>query len=87
MNQQQDLKPLHPDTLLSPAKLAVFERWTTEQLIRSLVLGQEHCLKARPDGTMMDGHHRVHLLRRRDVNVSALAREVVCSEREHEPSE
>lgn len=74
---QPPLKPLHPDTLLSPAKLAMFEKVPTERLKQSLASGQEHCLKTRPDGTLLDGHHRVHILRRRGENVDALPREVL----------
>jgi hypothetical protein len=71
------LKPLHPESSLSSVKLAVFEKFATEKLIQSLAPGQEHCLKTRPDGTMLDGHHRVHVLRGRSENVDALPREVI----------
>jgi hypothetical protein len=37
---------------------------------------QECCLKVRPDGTILDGHHRVHVLRGRGEDVDALPREV-----------
>lgn len=62
MSDQPPLKPLHPESSLSPAKLAVFKKFTTDELKASLGAGQEHCLKARPDGTILDGHHRVHVL-------------------------
>jgi len=77
MSEQPPLNPLHPESLLSPAKLASFERFSTEKLIQSLIPGQEHCLKTRPDGTMLDGHHRIQVLRGRNVNVDSLPREVV----------
>jgi hypothetical protein len=32
---------------------------TTEVLRISLLLGQKDCLKTRPDGTILDGHHRI----------------------------
>lgn len=70
------LKPLHPEASLSPAKLAGMERLSTEMLKRSLEPGQKDCLKARPDGTILDGHHRIHILRNRGVNVDALPREI-----------
>jgi len=70
------LKPLHPDSSLSPAKLAQMERLSTEALKHSLLPGQKDCLKARPDGTMLDGHHRIYLLRKRGVDVDALPREI-----------
>jgi len=77
MSDQPPLKPLHSQTSLSPAKLAVFEKLSTGKLRQSLAPGQEHCLKARPDGTILDGHHRVHVLRSRAENVDALPREVI----------
>jgi hypothetical protein len=52
------------------------ERLSTEALKLSLVPGQEHCLKTRPDGTILDGHHRIHVLRQRGVDVDALPREI-----------
>ena len=70
------LKPLHPDSSLSPAKLAQMERLSTEALKHSLLPGQKDCLKARPDGAMLDGHHRIYLLRKLGVDVDALPREI-----------
>jgi hypothetical protein len=71
------LKPLHAETSLSPAKLATFEKVSTEGLKQSLAPGQPYCLKTRPDGTILDGHHRVHVLRRRNEDVDSLPREVI----------
>jgi hypothetical protein len=71
------LKTLHPDTSLSPAKLAKMEFLDTDVLKHSLLPGQKDCLKARPDGTILDGHHRIHILRKRDVDVDSLPREIV----------
>jgi hypothetical protein len=82
MSEQPPLKPLHPETSLSPAKLAEFEKLPTETLQQSLAPGQPHCLKARPDGTVLDGHHRLHVLRSRGIDIDALPREVL--ERSHD---
>jgi len=71
------LKPLHELSRLSAAKLALLEKLSSEELIRSLAPGQPHSLKARPDGTMLDGHHRVHVLRMRNEDVNALPRELL----------
>lgn len=79
--RQPPLKPLHPETSLSSAKLAAFEKLSTDTLRQSLIPGHEHCLKTRPDGTILDGHHRVYVLKGRDIDVHALPREVV--ERSH----
>ncbi|MBI5526159.1 MAG: hypothetical protein HY897_07475 [Deltaproteobacteria bacterium] len=43
----------------------------------SLEPGEPGSLKVRPDGTIVDGHHRIEILRERGVNVDALAREVM----------
>jgi hypothetical protein len=81
MNEQQPkqppLKPLHSETSLSPAKLTTFQKLSTEVLNNSLAPGQEQCLKTRPDGTILDGHHRVHILRGRGEDVDAFPREVL----------
>jgi hypothetical protein len=76
-NPQGDpsLKALHPDTSLSAAKLVQMERLSTEALTLSLAPGQKDCL-TRPDGTILDGHHRIHILRLRGVDVDALPREI-----------
>ena len=78
MSDRPSLKPLHDASYLSVAKLAMFERMDSEVLKRSLAPGHEHCLKARPDGTMLDGHHRVHVLRNRGEDVDVLPCEVIA---------
>ncbi len=74
------LRPLHPDTSLSRAKLEQFKRVPTEILLRTLLPGQRDSLKTRPDGTILDGHHRIHILQSRGVNVNALPRDVIMRE-------
>lgn len=81
MSDQPPLTPLHGTELLSSTKLAIFERMNTEALKSSLAPGHEHCLKARSDGTMLDGHHRIHILRVRQVDVDALPREIMIADR------
>ncbi len=71
------LKPLHVETALSATKLSQFERFATETLVSSLVPGEPGSLKCREDGTLLDGHHRIHILRRRGVDVDLLPREIV----------
>jgi protein-tyrosine phosphatase len=58
------LQPLHPESSLSPAKLDEFMKITTERLLKSLEPGQPGALKVRDDGTIVDGHHRIAVLRR-----------------------
>jgi hypothetical protein len=71
------LKPLHPDSSLSQAKLNDFDKISTEQLIDSLRPGREGELKTRSDGTIIDGHHRVRVLQGRGVDVDGLPRTIV----------
>ena len=74
---QAPLRPLHGDESLSQPKLAGFRKLTTEELIASLRPGEPGALKARPDGTIMEGHHRIYILRERSVEVDQLPREIV----------
>jgi len=76
------LKPLHPDSSLNDVKLAQLERLSTDALLESLLPGQEGCLKTRPEGTILDGHHRIYILRKRGVDVDRLRREVVVKDQE-----
>lgn len=71
------LKPLHSDGSLVALKLAKYGKLTDAELIESLKPGQQHSLKTRPDGTMLDGHHRIKVLRDRGVDVDSLPREVI----------
>jgi hypothetical protein len=71
------LKPLHSSESLSEVKLHQLSRISTNTLLLSLVLGQSGALKVRPDGTMLDGHHRIHILRSRGLDVDSLPREIV----------
>ena len=75
--QYPPLRFLHLDESLSKVKLAQMERMTTEHLKQTLMPGQKDCLKARPDGTVLDGHHRVYVLRARGIEIDTLPREIV----------
>jgi hypothetical protein len=72
-----NLKPLHSEHSLISMKLEMFGKLSTEVLVDSLKPGQAGSLKVRPDGTMIDGHHRIKILRDREVNVDALPRETI----------
>lgn len=69
------LKSLHAEGSLSQPKLAAFRKLSTDELIGSLRPGASGALKVKPDGTIMDGHHRLYVLRERGVDVNALPRE------------
>jgi hypothetical protein len=72
---------LHADAALSQPKLAELRKLATEVLVASLRPGEPGALKAREDGTIMEGHHRVWVLRERGVDVDALPREAVRAPR------
>jgi len=75
------LKPIHPDSSLNSVKLAAFARLLIDVLLASLVPGQDRgCLKTRRDGTILDGHHRICILRRSGLNVDVLPREIIDKE-------
>lgn len=83
MSEKQPLPPLknlHAESSLILSKLDQFERLSTDALLQSLMPGQQHCLKTRPDGTIIDGNHRIYVLRKRQVGVDTLPREIILKE-------
>ena len=79
------LHPLHSDEVLSLPKLERFRRLSDQDIINSLNPGQPESLRVRPDGTMINGHHRIKVLRERGVDVDSLPREVVLKDAPDEP--
>jgi hypothetical protein len=73
---QPPLKPLHSDESLIKSKLDEYAKLPTEVLIDSLQPGQPGSLKVRPDGTIVDGHHRIKILRDCGIDVDSLPRDV-----------
>lgn len=71
------LKPIHSDDSLIRSKLDGYGKLSTPELLDSLKPGQQGSLKARPDGTMVDGHHRIKVLRDRGIDVDSLPRDIV----------
>jgi ParB-like chromosome segregation protein Spo0J len=65
------LKLLHLESSLSYGKLS------TQELIDSLKPGQIGSLKVRSDGTVIDGHHRLKILKDRGVDINTLPREII----------
>jgi hypothetical protein len=63
MPSNPPLKSLHPETSLIQSKLDYFSLFATDDLKLSLQVGNSDSLKARSDGTILDGHHRVAILR------------------------
>jgi len=70
------LQPLHHTSLLNRTKLNHYARLTTAELLKSLAPGEPGALKVREDGTILDGHHRIEILRSRGINVDELPREI-----------
>ena len=75
--RQLPLKLLHSDDTLNKGKLEMFSKLSDKKLIDSLRPGQSGSLKARPDGTVLDGHHRLKILRGRGIDIDALPREII----------
>jgi hypothetical protein len=79
------LKPLHADSSLIRSKLDKYGKLSDKLLIDSLKPGQQGSLKARPDGTIVDGHHRIKILRDRGIDVDSLPREVIPKDNSIDP--
>ena len=76
--KQPPLRCLHADSSLSPAKLTQYGKMANQELIDSLQPGLPGSLKVRPDGTMVDGHHRIKILRDRGFDIDSLPSEIVA---------
>jgi hypothetical protein len=74
------LRLLHSEATLSQVKLERFRAIATAGLIESLRPGQIGGLITRPDGTVLEGHHRLVILRERGVDIDGLPREVLPRE-------
>ncbi len=74
------LKFLHSESTLNRFKLAIFRRLTTSELKLSLAPSQLGSLKAREDGTVLDGHHRLFILSERGEDIDQLPREIMEKE-------
>jgi hypothetical protein len=77
VSSQPPLKPLHADSSLIPLKLDKYGKLSDQELIDSLKPGQQGSLKVRLDGTIVDGNHRIKVLRDRGVHVDSLPREII----------
>jgi hypothetical protein len=78
--RRPNLTFLHSEKALNSVKLDVFRRLPTADLKASLVPGQKGSLKARADGTVLDGHHRLTVLVERGENIDRLPREIIDKE-------
>jgi hypothetical protein len=76
---QPPLKPLHSESTLNKTTLDYWRKKSTDEIIESLKPGQTEALRVKPDGTMMNGHHRIKVLQERGVDVNSLPRELYRS--------
>lgn len=79
---QPPLKFLHSE--LIELKLAESRKLSTEQLVDSLRRGKPGSLKTRSDGTVLDGHHRLQVLREREFDIDDLPREIMDRDSQEE---
>lgn len=68
---------MHVDSSLIGSKLDKYAKLSDRVLIDSLKPGQTGALEVRPDGTIVDGHHRIKILRDRGIDVDSLPREII----------
>lgn len=71
------LRFLHSPDTLNRVKPEFFRRLSTVELKESLAPGQPGPLKARIDGTVFDGHHRICILIERGEQIDRLPRGII----------
>lgn len=71
------LRFLHSQATLNSAKLVSLRRLPSDLIVATLSPGQIGALKVRPDGTVLDGHHRLSILLERGVDIDGLPREII----------
>jgi RHS repeat-associated protein len=75
------VKFLHSKDLLKQnSNIDSVRKMSTQQIIDSLKPGQPDSLKAKADGTIMDGNTRLRVLEERGVDINSLPRELYSSE-------
>ncbi len=78
--EKPPLRFLHLEGSLNSVKLDQFRRLSSDVLKSSLLPGQRDSLKVRPDGTVLDGHHRITILIERGEDANELPREIMEKE-------
>jgi hypothetical protein len=71
---------LHTQGVINPLKLEAFRRLSTDSIKLALQPGKSGSLKVRPDGTVLDGHHRLTVLLERGEDIHGLPREIITKE-------
>jgi hypothetical protein len=77
---EHKLQFLHFESSLNRVKLEQLRRVSTDVLKDSLLPGQRDSLKVRADGTVLDGHHRIYILRERGEDIDRLPRQIMEKE-------
>jgi hypothetical protein len=77
MSAGPPLRLLHSPGSLVASKLASLRSISTADLLESLRPGTPDALRVKPDGTIMNGNHRIAVLLERGVDVHALPREAL----------
>jgi hypothetical protein len=72
-NNLPPLKPIHG---LDQKVLEFWDKKSTAEIIESLKPGNPESLKAFTDGRILNGHHRLDILKKRGVNINCLPREI-----------
>jgi RHS repeat-associated protein len=66
------IRRLHGDSSLKPTTLEHYRKQSTEQIVKDLKTPGADQLKLRPDGTVLDGNHRIKVLEERGYDTSTL---------------
>lgn len=68
----QKLRRLHRDEALRKSSLEYWRKQSNESIVSSLTSGGEEHLTIRPDGTILQGNHRIKVLEERSYDTSML---------------
>ncbi|GAB3476034.1 hypothetical protein GCM10027440_08410 [Nocardiopsis coralliicola] len=71
-----ELKQLHTEDAMKDSTLDALRDRSTDDIVASLKPGAAEPLRVKPDGTIMDGNHRIKILQERGIDVDDLPREI-----------
>ncbi|WP_051065452.1 hypothetical protein [Nocardiopsis potens] len=75
-----ELKGLHSEKAMKESTLKALRKQSTDEIVDSLKPGGEEALIVKPDGTIMNGNHRIRILQERGYDVDGLPREIYRSD-------
>jgi hypothetical protein len=76
------LKRLHPDSSLKSSSLDYWRGQSTDDIVGSLSKPGDEVLRIRPDGTVLQGNHRIKVLEERGFDTSALRDRAIVEPKE-----